>query len=836
MLSRKIVLPLLLALIPGLALGFQTPQGGRGLFRVQDARSEGYGWLTIEAGGLYRNFTGGHTGLQHTLDLPFGIDYAFFDWLEIMAAPGYAAAGDTLGSVRFADITGTLTDVRLGGKVCPTSWLPVAKLGGAFFYQIPVRSHELMIHGDTVRFRDYPLIAHKYMEARGMLTLDLRDIMSNLPISLTGNYGYTWDGAFAADSPPTGTHWTFTGIGLELSTANMQVFGELTGEDSSGKTLLGSPARQRLTFGGRGRLGLLSAGLSFDKGLTSDLPSWTYGLHLSFSSPVGRPQLGGIAGTIVDQRTGAPLTGIVTLPQARGFKNKAIPVGSDGAFKIEKVPVGTVLLDADVPEYQKYSGYATVVNNQTAIMEIKLRPLRQFGTITGRVTDAKTGDALAAAVRFPGTSITETATDPGNGTYTVKDIPVGSAPIEVSVEGYQIGSASVVVKDNEVTTQNFELRPLKVFGTITGRVLDATSKAPLEATITFPESTGLAAASADSATGVFTANAVPVGTITIDASAAGHIHEARPVVVEESKVTNVDFMLRAAKEFGSVSGTVTDATDGKPVTALVSFADPNLPQALTDTATGFYKADNIPVGVNVIKAAADGYIPAQMTVTVEVNKAISQDFKLNPAAQYGQLTGMVKDKASKAPLEATIYFPNSLTPGVMSDSGAGFYKAPVPIGPVVVACSLPGYATQMATTPVIIKKEEPAIYNFDMLKIGTEITLSADAIHFAFNSAEIQPEGYPALNEWVKLMKENPLMTAEIQGHTDAVGPEEYNQGLSERRASAVVDYLTGKGSERARLTSIGYGESRLIEQTQGKSATNRRVVFKVTGEVKVKR
>ena len=137
----------------------------------------------------------------------------------------------------------------------------------------------------------------------------------------------------------------------------------------------------------------------------------------------------------------------------------------------------------------------------------------------------------------------------------------------------------------------------------------------------------------------------------------------------------------------------------------------------------------------------------------------------------------------------------------------------------------------MSTSPVIIKKGEPAIYNFQMLKLGTEITLQSDAIHFAFNSSEIQSAGYPALDGWVKMMKDNPFMTAEIQGHTDAVGSDSYNQALSERRAASVVAYLVGRGIERDRLTSIGYGESRLIEQTQEKSETNRRVVLKVTGE-----
>jgi outer membrane protein OmpA-like peptidoglycan-associated protein len=311
------------------------------------------------------------------------------------------------------------------------------------------------------------------------------------------------------------------------------------------------------------------------------------------------------------------------------------------------------------------------------------------------------------------------------------------------------------------------------------------------------------------------------------------LSETKPVVVEDGKVANVDFLLRPAQEFGGVSGTVTDASNNKPVAAQLSFADPSLTPVTTDPSSGFYKADKIPVGVAVVKATADGYVPAQATVTIEVNKITAQSFSLNPAVTNGQITGIVTDMKTKAPLKAIIYFPGTAIPSAMSDSLTGMYKADVPVGAVVVACSLSGYAKQMSTTPVVVKKDEPQIYNFALLKIGTEITLAASAIHFAFNSAEIQPAGYPALDGWVKLMKENPDMTAEIQGHTDAVGSNEYNQSLSERRAASVVNYLVSKGVDASRLTPIGYGESRLVEQTSGQSEANRRVVFKVTGEKK---
>jgi len=85
------------------------------------------------------------------------------------------------------------------------------------------------------------------------------------------------------------------------------------------------------------------------------------------------------------------------------------------------------------------------------------------------------------------------------------------------------------------------------------------------------------------------------------------------------------------------------------------------------------------------------------------------------------------------------------------------------------------------------------------------------------------------LTEAVNIMKENPEMRVEIQGHTDSTGPDAYNQGLSERRASSIKEYLLNKGIDSGRLVVKGYGESDPIasnETLEGRQK-NRRVRFK---------
>jgi len=84
--------------------------------------------------------------------------------------------------------------------------------------------------------------------------------------------------------------------------------------------------------------------------------------------------------------------------------------------------------------------------------------------------------------------------------------------------------------------------------------------------------------------------------------------------------------------------------------------------------------------------------------------------------------------------------------------------------------------------------------------------LSGQDVLFDFNSARIK-DTY-VLDEAAKILMANPEITGELRGHTDSVGPEEYNMRLSQRRAEAVHEYFVNKGVARNRLRSVGYGES----------------------------
>ena len=99
-------------------------------------------------------------------------------------------------------------------------------------------------------------------------------------------------------------------------------------------------------------------------------------------------------------------------------------------------------------------------------------------------------------------------------------------------------------------------------------------------------------------------------------------------------------------------------------------------------------------------------------------------------------------------------------------------------------------------------------------------------VNFDFNKATIRPDAKVILDEAATILKRNPDARVNVDGYTDSIGTKEYNQKLSERRATSVVDYLGAQGVDRSRLTPRGFGESNPVDSNKTKEgrAKNRRV------------
>jgi outer membrane protein OmpA-like peptidoglycan-associated protein len=112
-----------------------------------------------------------------------------------------------------------------------------------------------------------------------------------------------------------------------------------------------------------------------------------------------------------------------------------------------------------------------------------------------------------------------------------------------------------------------------------------------------------------------------------------------------------------------------------------------------------------------------------------------------------------------------------------------------------------------------------------------------EKILFAFSKSDLSDSAKMNLDKLATALTNYPNTNIEIQGHTDSRGTEEYNMGLSLRRANAVRDYLVSKGIDGSRMTVKGYGESApaYTNDTPEGMAQNRRVEFLITANDKMK-
>ncbi|MDR3250834.1 MAG: OmpA family protein, partial [Tannerella sp.] len=146
----------------------------------------------------------------------------------------------------------------------------------------------------------------------------------------------------------------------------------------------------------------------------------------------------------------------------------------------------------------------------------------------------------------------------------------------------------------------------------------------------------------------------------------------------------------------------------------------------------------------------------------------------------------------------------------------------------VMMASAPGYLNQnieLKTDP----DERNETYYVDFYLSPLNRPTVVENIFYEFDKATLKPESKEALDEIIKVLADNPNITIEMGAHTDRIGPAEYNESLSQRRAQSVVDYLIGAGIPAERLSAKGYGKTAPKTVTARMAADN---AFLAEGDV----
>lgn len=277
---------------------------------------------------------------------------------------------------------------------------------------------------------------------------------------------------------------------------------------------------------------------------------------------------------------------------------------------------------------------------------------------------------------------------------------------------------------------------------------------------------------------------------------------------------------------GSVVGTIVDAETGQPLSGLVFFPGNPISPTFSDSVTGFFCAP-VTTGTLIVRAEADGYVPSSATLIISGGQTVARDFQLSSSSSEGCVTGTVTDSSTGLPIAAAILVEGTSISTVSSASGT--FSLELPGGAWTLRTSADGFLDGVRTVSVTAGQTTTVDFS---LNPGLESggILSFSNIYFESGSAAIQSSSYSVLDELVELLSNNSEVRVQIVGYTDSDGSSSFNQGLSQRRAQSVMNYLIQSGISGYRLSTMGMGESQPVasNSTPEGKAQNRRIEFRI--------
>ncbi len=146
-------------------------------------------------------------------------------------------------------------------------------------------------------------------------------------------------------------------------------------------------------------------------------------------------------------------------------------------------------------------------------------------------------------------------------------------------------------------------------------------------------------------------------------------------------------------------------------------------------------------------------------------------------------------------------------------------------------------ATQFSTVgigPDPKKSTQVFEVEIELDKIYRNKEIVLENIYYDYEKWDIRPDAEPALNKLADVLQRNAKVNIQLGSHTDCRGNDNYNQGLSQKRAESAVRYLVGLGVAPERLTALGYGEQSPADGctcnkcTEAEHQRNRRTTFKI--------
>jgi outer membrane protein OmpA-like peptidoglycan-associated protein len=251
-------------------------------------------------------------------------------------------------------------------------------------------------------------------------------------------------------------------------------------------------------------------------------------------------------------------------------------------------------------------------------------------------------------------------------------------------------------------------------------------------------------------------------------------------------------------------------------------------------ASLFVSSDNKRFYCTRAEAPRPGEPPSMVPPILLYSGEVPGTVRARETSTYTQ--GRVFDAVTKKPLEAVVQLfdlnTNALTQQVYSDVETGEYTAVLNEGRAyAMYAAAPGYLLKSLSFDYSNQQKfDPLTLDIylDPAKSGRSAVLNN--LFFDSNQATLKSRSRTELSRLVEFLRQDANLRVEVAGHTDNVGTPAANLSLSQRRAQAVLTYLTGHGVPATRLRAKGYGETKplVANDTEAHRAQNRRIELRI--------
>ncbi len=273
-----------------------------------------------------------------------------------------------------------------------------------------------------------------------------------------------------------------------------------------------------------------------------------------------------------------------------------------------------------------------------------------------------------------------------------------------------------------------------------------------------------------------------------------------------------------------VVGTIVRKSDNKPIPGTITISENNKEVQKIAANNGVFNFDLKSGKTYKFEVSDNSYPTVSQTIEIPRKTLVKEVNLVVDFAPTVKVT--VTDPESKAPVNAKIIISSNgkIYQTINANDNSSIKLQP---GVYIFDCSADGYYSKKVT--IDLTSQDFAEPNIQLDKVKKE-AFSLGMINFETNKSIIKSESLPVLDNFIKVLKDNPTMRFEISGHTDNVGKADANKILSQNRAQACVDYMISKGIVASRLVPKGYGQTKPLvpNDTSENRFKNRRVEAKI--------